>query len=207
MAYNRRNLLERIVEIQDIVLREKKKGFTQQHTHETLIEPQYRISLATFNKYLGINAKKELKQLQDNDKRIDNLKDKAYKLYVVDRLSMVEAAQKLGVTHYQMNKIAVRFNLKTQRFAVKANKTKKEMLNKEHKKCDRLRRIIEIQSIASRYPDKPLKWIYDEFICPQYEISLNTFCSYMKRPAKEELKEALERQKYREQAAKARRIK
>jgi len=206
MAYNRRNLLERIVEIQEIILREKKRGFTQQHIFETLIKPQYRISLATLNNYLGINAKKELAQMQDDDKRIENLKDKAYKLYVVDRLPMREVAKKLGVTHYQMNEIAIRYNLKIQRFEKKANETKKETLNKEHKKCDKLRLIIEIQGIASRYPDKPLKWIYDEFICHQYEISLQTFSSYMKRPAKEELKEVLERQKYREQAAKARRL-
>lgn len=65
MAYNRRNYLRRIIEIQDIVLEHKRidediflKSIYWEH-----IEPKYKISYRTFNSYLGINAKKELKQL------------------------------------------------------------------------------------------------------------------------------------------------
>ena len=208
MAYNRRNLLERIVEIQEIVLREKKENYlTQQQIFETIIKPQYRICLGTFNNYLGTNAKKELKQLQDNEKRFERLKDKAYKLYVVERYSLQDTARKLGITNYQMSEIAVQYNLKVIRRENRQKDNKQLMLNKEQKTCDKLRRIIEIQDIANQYPDKSLNWIWLEVIRDKYNISGDTFNSYMKRPAKEELKEVLERQRCREIAAKARRIK
>lgn len=63
MAYSKRNLLNKIIEIQTIVLRESKRGVTQKHIYDTLIKNTYHISYSTFNNYLARNAKKELEQL------------------------------------------------------------------------------------------------------------------------------------------------
>lgn len=61
MAYNSKNKLIKIIEIQNIVLQEKKRGYmNQKEIFYKLIEPTYHISIRTFNSYLGINAKKEL---------------------------------------------------------------------------------------------------------------------------------------------------
>lgn len=69
MAYNRRNFLIRVIEIQNIVLEEKKKGVSQIWIYENIIYPQFKISNSTFNNYLGIPARKELKKL--NKRKID----------------------------------------------------------------------------------------------------------------------------------------
>ena len=63
MAYNRKNLLLKIIDIQKITLEHKAKGVTQQWIYNNIIRNQYRISLATFNNYLDINAKKEILKL------------------------------------------------------------------------------------------------------------------------------------------------
>lgn len=65
MAYNRKNYLRRIIEIQNIVLKIKweDEDIYLKNIYWEHIEPVYKISYRTFNKYLGINAKKELKQL------------------------------------------------------------------------------------------------------------------------------------------------
>lgn len=64
MAYNKKNLLVKIIEIQDIVLRERKRGgVSQVYIFESLIKNQYHISYSTFNSYLARNAKKELESL------------------------------------------------------------------------------------------------------------------------------------------------
>lgn len=63
MAYNRRNNLKRIVEIQNLTLEYKKKGCTLKWIFDNIISSRYFISKGTYSKYLGINAKKELKLL------------------------------------------------------------------------------------------------------------------------------------------------
>lgn len=63
MAYNKKNLLSKIIEIQEITLLHKKKGITQKAIYKNEIENQYMISCSTYNRYLAINAKKELKEL------------------------------------------------------------------------------------------------------------------------------------------------
>lgn len=71
MAYNKKNLLVKIIEIQDIVLRERKRGgISQVYIFENLIKKQYYISYSTFNNYLARNAKKELESL--NKKEVSN---------------------------------------------------------------------------------------------------------------------------------------
>lgn len=67
MAYNKRNLLNKIVEIQDIVLREQKRGVTQKWVYLNLIRDHYHISYSAFNNYLAYPAKKELENLNKAD--------------------------------------------------------------------------------------------------------------------------------------------
>jgi hypothetical protein len=64
MSYNRRNLLQRIIDIQEIVLKYKSIGITQLRIYEDYIFPVYKISFRTYNEYLAINAKLELKVLE-----------------------------------------------------------------------------------------------------------------------------------------------
>lgn len=65
MAYNRRNLLTRIVDIQTITRQYTDNGVTQEYVYLNYIYPQYIISRRTYYTYLAINAKKELKQLNE----------------------------------------------------------------------------------------------------------------------------------------------
>ena len=66
--YNNKFLLNRIIEIQDIVLEHKNRGYTQVWVYRRVIKPRYHISESTFKGYMSRNAKGELKQLT-----IDNL--------------------------------------------------------------------------------------------------------------------------------------
>lgn len=64
MSYNRRNYLTRVIEIQNIVLELKSKDdIYYKEIYWDHIEPKYKISYRTFQNYLGINAKKQLKEL------------------------------------------------------------------------------------------------------------------------------------------------
>ena len=68
MAYNRKNTLERMIEIQEIVLEMKKKeGVKQKWIYDNVIFPKYKISYSCFNSYLSKNAKKELKILLEKE--------------------------------------------------------------------------------------------------------------------------------------------
>ena len=64
MAYNRENLLKRIIEIQEIVLEYKQKDVPQIRIYQKYIAEQYHISYSCFNNYLACNAKSELRLLQ-----------------------------------------------------------------------------------------------------------------------------------------------
>lgn len=66
MAYNRNNILLRMIDIQEIYIANSKNhrgGCTDKHIYEKLVAPTYRISRKTFYDYLGTNAKKELTDL------------------------------------------------------------------------------------------------------------------------------------------------
>jgi len=65
MSYNRRNYLTRVIEIQNIVLESKNQDeyISFKSIYWEKIEPKYKISQRTFQTYLGINAKKQLKEL------------------------------------------------------------------------------------------------------------------------------------------------
>lgn len=61
MAYDSSNQLNKIIEIQNIVIREQQRGYmNQKEVYYQLMEPVYHISIRTFYNYMGRNAKKEL---------------------------------------------------------------------------------------------------------------------------------------------------
>lgn len=65
MAYNRRNILRRMVEIQDITLEHTRKGVTQEWVYNNVIYPRFVISRATYYSYLSYPAKMELKRQEE----------------------------------------------------------------------------------------------------------------------------------------------
>lgn len=58
-------ILKKIIEVQEITLREKRRGASQQWIYEHMIKDKYFISYSTYNRYLARNAKAELKQRHD----------------------------------------------------------------------------------------------------------------------------------------------
>jgi len=69
MAYNRRNILQRIIDIQNLTLEHTHKGVTQEYVYNNIIYPLYKISRSTYYSYLGTPAKRELKDMNLNQKR------------------------------------------------------------------------------------------------------------------------------------------
>lgn len=63
MAYNNNNRFLRIKEIQDVFLLHKTDGNTTRYVYKNYIFPKYKISISAFYNYMGINVRKELKQL------------------------------------------------------------------------------------------------------------------------------------------------
>ncbi|WP_159517707.1 hypothetical protein [Sunxiuqinia indica] len=61
-------LLKRIVKVQEITIREKQRGVSQKWIYENLIRDQFYISLPTYNNYLARNAKRELRELENDTK-------------------------------------------------------------------------------------------------------------------------------------------
>ena len=61
MCYNNRNLLQKIIRVQDIVLEQKRKGVSQLFVYENMIRDTFLISYSTFNSWLAYPAKQELK--------------------------------------------------------------------------------------------------------------------------------------------------
>lgn len=74
MAYNRRNILLRIIEVQAIYKENSKNwedgpGFmSDRHIFNTIIYPKYKISKACFYEYLRTPAEKQLKELESKRK-------------------------------------------------------------------------------------------------------------------------------------------
>ena len=68
MSYNRRNILQRQIDIQNLVLDHKARGVTQEWVYENLVFPVYRISRRTFYAYIGSTAKADIKKLDKAEK-------------------------------------------------------------------------------------------------------------------------------------------
>lgn len=65
MAYNRRNKLQLIIDIQTVTLEHTNRGVTQQWVYDNLIYPKHRISRATYYNYLATPAKRDLQKIND----------------------------------------------------------------------------------------------------------------------------------------------
>ncbi|MDD4385837.1 MAG: hypothetical protein PHD06_11740 [Bacteroidales bacterium] len=68
MAYNRKNLLLKILEVQAIALEHQAEGMYQTEIFKKYIQPRFNISNATYYNYLATNARKELKELEAKHK-------------------------------------------------------------------------------------------------------------------------------------------
>ena len=70
MAYNRKNFLTKVLKVQEIALYHNKQGLFFKEIYHLYIEKQFHISKRTFDTYLGINARKELKELKANQEQV-----------------------------------------------------------------------------------------------------------------------------------------
>lgn len=73
MAYTKENFLTRVLEIQTIVLHHRKQELFFKEIFHLYIENQYHISKRTFDTYLGINAKKQLRELKEKKESTQQL--------------------------------------------------------------------------------------------------------------------------------------
>ncbi|WP_312339511.1 hypothetical protein [Sphingobacterium sp.] len=75
MAYNKKNQLIIAKKVQDIYLKHSKEGVTTRSIYNEHIYPVFFISIATFYKYLAINARKELKEIGVSEEDINSCND------------------------------------------------------------------------------------------------------------------------------------
>lgn len=70
MAYNKLNYLNRVVEMQKTVLTlmDEHKGLPLTRIYHDYIKDRFFISYSTFNRWLGIPAKKELEELKNQSR-------------------------------------------------------------------------------------------------------------------------------------------
>ena len=73
MAYNRKNFLTKVLKVQEIALHHRKQGLFFKEIYHLHIENQHNICKRTFDSYLGINARKELKDLQQTNQNNNQL--------------------------------------------------------------------------------------------------------------------------------------
>jgi hypothetical protein len=60
MSYNRVNILNKIIEVQELTLSLTRRGVTQEWVYKNLIYPKFYLSRTTYYKYLSTNAKREM---------------------------------------------------------------------------------------------------------------------------------------------------
>lgn len=70
MAYNRKNKLQLIIDIQTVTLDHTRRGVTQRWVYDNVIYPTYRISRATYYGYLSVPAKRQLKNILATDSQM-----------------------------------------------------------------------------------------------------------------------------------------
>ena len=74
MAYTRINFLKKVLKVQEIALRYRNQGLFFKEIYHLHIENQFDICKRTFDSYLGINARKQLKELQKKEQENNQLK-------------------------------------------------------------------------------------------------------------------------------------
>lgn len=73
MAYNRENFLRKVLKVQEIALHHSKQGLFFKEIYHLYIENDFDICKRTFDSYLGINARKQLKEFQQNKENHNQL--------------------------------------------------------------------------------------------------------------------------------------
>ena len=74
MAYTKKHFLKRVIDVQETVLEHTERGTSQIWVYRNIIYPKLHISRSTFNEYLAMNAKKELRELEEREKLDTQLK-------------------------------------------------------------------------------------------------------------------------------------
>lgn len=69
MAYDRENYLKKVLRIQQIAIQHRRQELFFKEIYHKYVEKEFNISKRTFDTYMGINAKKELKELQDKKEK------------------------------------------------------------------------------------------------------------------------------------------
>jgi len=67
MAYNRKNYLNKVLKIQQITLEYRAQGLYFKEIYHKHIENQFNICKRTYDSYLGINAKKQLREFAEKE--------------------------------------------------------------------------------------------------------------------------------------------
>lgn len=73
MAYNRENFLKKVLKVQEIALHHSKQGLFFKEIFHLHIEHQFNICKRTFDTYLGINARKQLRELKEKKENHNQL--------------------------------------------------------------------------------------------------------------------------------------
>jgi hypothetical protein len=73
MAYNRENFLKKVLKVQELALRYRKQDLFFKEIFYKHVENQFNISKRTFDSYMGINAKKQLKEIQEKKQQNNQL--------------------------------------------------------------------------------------------------------------------------------------
>lgn len=73
MSYTRKNFLKRVLKIQEIALHHRKQGLFFKEIYHLHIENQFDICKRTFDSYLGINARKQMRELHEKSQNNNQL--------------------------------------------------------------------------------------------------------------------------------------
>lgn len=73
MAYTKKNFLRKVLKVQAIALHHRKQGLFFKEIYHQHVEFQFDICKRTFDSYMGINARKELRELQETKQNNNQL--------------------------------------------------------------------------------------------------------------------------------------
>ena len=73
MAYNRYNFLKKVLKIQELALLHRRQELFFKEIYHLHVENQFNISKRTFDSYMGINAKKQIKEFEQKKQETNQL--------------------------------------------------------------------------------------------------------------------------------------
>ena len=65
--------MKKVLKVQELALHHSKRGLFLKEVYHQYVENQFNISKRTFDSYLGINARKQLKELEVNKSNKEQL--------------------------------------------------------------------------------------------------------------------------------------